>query len=215
MAELFVMRHAKSDWETGVDDFDRPLSKRGHKNAPKMARWLEDTDREPDAILTSAANRARTTAGYVATHFALNAEDVIETPDLYLADVETWMDALVEQSADRLLICGHNPGLDYLVDYLSEEAATTNPGRQTHDDSCHCDLHRSAVAHAFAGHVSFPGTHAPTRATQPDLLAPVPSRSLTVQNERTAPMSLLGSKRLRGGSFYLADDEGGKRRVLS
>ena len=127
MAELFVMRHAKSDWETGVDDFDRPLSKRGHKNAPKMARWLEDTDREPDAILTSAANRARTTAGYVATHFALNAEDVIETPDLYLADVETWMDALVEQSADRLLICGHNPGLDYLVDYLSEEAATTTP----------------------------------------------------------------------------------------
>ena len=124
MPELLVMRHAKSDWETGVGDFDRPLSKRGHKNAPQMAQWLAETGREPDAIFTSSANRARTTAEYVATHFGLDAGDIVETDELYLADAETWMDALVEQSTDRLLICGHNPGLDFLVDYLSQEAAT-------------------------------------------------------------------------------------------
>ncbi len=122
MPELLVMRHAKSDWEAGAPDFDRPLSKRGHKNAVEMASWLSDSDREPDAILTSAANRAQTTAGYVAEHFGLDDGKVTQDDDLYLADANTWLDVLMTQTADRLLICGHNPGLDVLVDYLGEEA---------------------------------------------------------------------------------------------
>jgi len=121
MAELLVMRHAKSDWSTGLVDFARPLGRRGHRDAPRMAQWLADNDIAPDTIITSAADRALTTAGYVADHIGLNEMDVRD--ELYLASAQTWLEALHEQAGDhRLLICGHNPGLDDLVDYLSDEA---------------------------------------------------------------------------------------------
>ena len=122
MPELLVMRHAKSDWSTQLPDYDRPLSKRGHRDAPRMAEWLADNDRSPDAIITSAANRALTTARYVAEHVGLTKADVDIREDLYLASADTWLDTLHEQQGDqRLLICGHNPGLDALVEYLPAE----------------------------------------------------------------------------------------------
>jgi len=72
MPELLVMRHGKSDWSTGLPDFDRPLSRRGDKNAPAMAEWLVDVDLVPDAILTSAAARALATATHVAQAVGLD-----------------------------------------------------------------------------------------------------------------------------------------------
>lgn len=116
------MRHAKSDWSTGLDDYHRPLSKRGHRNAQRMADWLEETDRQPDAILTSAANRAETTAAYVGEHFG-SAPSFSSVPDLYLASASRWLDHLQGEDAHRLLICGHNPGLDDLVEYLGGDSA--------------------------------------------------------------------------------------------
>ena len=130
MPELLVMRHAKSDWSTQLPDFDRPLSKRGHRDAPRMAEWLADNDLAPDAIITSAANRALTTARYVADHFGFAETDVEVQEELYLASADTWLETLHEQVGDhRLLICGHNPGLDALVEFLSADA----PGYTTDD----------------------------------------------------------------------------------
>ena len=123
MPELLVMRHGKSDWGTGLPDFERPLSKRGHKNAMAMAEWLDDTDREPDEIITSAANRTFTTAAHVAAHFKLDEQILDARPDLYLAGAHEWIEAVAACSAERVLICGHNPGLDDLVGFLSNEAA--------------------------------------------------------------------------------------------
>jgi len=123
MPELLVMRHAKSDWTHPVADYDRPLSKRGHKNAQQMADWLEQSELAPSAILSSAANRAQTTATYVAQHFAVVEDRFAVTPDLYLASGQTWLEALAGRNDERLLICGHNPGLDDLVDYLSAGGA--------------------------------------------------------------------------------------------
>ena len=35
--ELLLLRHAKSDWESGfLNDFDRPLAKRGRQDAPAV-----------------------------------------------------------------------------------------------------------------------------------------------------------------------------------
>lgn len=114
------MRHAKSDWSTGQDDFDRPLSQRGHRDAPRMAEWLVANDLAPDAIITSAANRAATTAQYVADHVGLGDQDIDVRDGLYLASAQTWLDMLWgHDGGGRLLICGHNPGLDMLVDHLS------------------------------------------------------------------------------------------------
>lgn len=119
MPELFVMRHAKSDWGMNLPDFARPLSTRGHEDAPRMAEWLADEGHAPGAVLTSSAKRAQTTAQYVVDHFAL-ADHVVEPRDeFYLAGPNTWLAALEAQAADSLLICGHNPGLDDLVEYLA------------------------------------------------------------------------------------------------
>jgi len=122
MPELLVMRHAKSDWSTGLIDFDRPLGKRGHDDAPRMAEWLTDNDIAPDSVITSAANRALTTARYVADHIDLDDADFEVRDDLYLASAHSWLQTLHGHSRnDRLMICGHNPGLDHLVDYLSAD----------------------------------------------------------------------------------------------
>lgn len=130
MAELVVMRHAKSDWTTGLDDFHRPLSNRGRRAAPLMAGWLVDNELEPTAILTSAATRARDTANYVAEAVSLDEARFDVEPDLYLASAHSWLEALAARDDDRLLICGHNPGLDDLVEYLSASPLTyTNDGK--------------------------------------------------------------------------------------
>ena len=55
MKTLLLVRHAKSDWPTNVDDFDRPLNERGHKDAPKMAKFLKEISVTIDAFLTSPA----------------------------------------------------------------------------------------------------------------------------------------------------------------
>ena len=127
--QLYVMRHAKSDWDNALPDFERPFSKRGQKNAPAMAEWLGENDYEPDAIVPSSAVRARSTANYVAEHFD-NAPTFTEHDDLYLASLDAWLDHLVRATADRLLICGHNPGLDYLVEYLGgDQPRLTDDGK--------------------------------------------------------------------------------------
>jgi phosphohistidine phosphatase len=129
MPELLVMRHAKSDWGTGLPDFERPLSQRGHDAAPRMAQWLEDVGHGPDAVMTSAANRTLTTAYYVIEHFELADDVVEERSDLYHAGANRWLDLLwglpgqIPQhlNSQCLLICGHNSGLDDLVEYLAGE----------------------------------------------------------------------------------------------
>ncbi len=90
-----------------------------------MAEWLLDNDLAPDAIITSAANRALTTAQYVADHVGLGDADMDVRDELYLASGERWLRALHDYTGDhRLLICGHNPGLDDLVDFLAVVAPT-------------------------------------------------------------------------------------------
>ncbi len=63
MKKLHLIRHAKSDWSNPIlDDFDRPLNKRGKKNAPFMGKILRDKGVNPDLIISSPAYRARETA---------------------------------------------------------------------------------------------------------------------------------------------------------
>ena len=57
--ELLILRHAKSAWDTdAVSDFDRPLAKRGRKDAPRMGKWLRRRRLVPGYVLSSPARRA-------------------------------------------------------------------------------------------------------------------------------------------------------------
>ena len=67
MKKLYIIRHAKSSWkDTALDDFKRPLSKRGRKDAPFMAKKLKQKGVMPDVIISSPATRAKTTAELIA-----------------------------------------------------------------------------------------------------------------------------------------------------
>lgn len=59
MKTIYIVRHAKSSWEyEGIEDIDRPLKKRGIKDAYLIANVLKDKIRKPDAFISSCANRA-------------------------------------------------------------------------------------------------------------------------------------------------------------
>jgi phosphohistidine phosphatase len=114
---LLLLRHAKSSWkDAALADGDRPLAKRGRKDAPRMGALLADQGLVPDRILTSTALRARETARLVAE--AADYEGEIEAhDDLYLASPAAYLEALrwLPDDLDCVLCVGHNPGLEDLV----------------------------------------------------------------------------------------------------
>lgn len=123
------MRHAKSAWDTNDVDFDRPLAERGLRDRERMARWLASSDLVPDRILTSGALRTRDTALHVAEVCGLGEWSVRVDDGLYSAGAVQWLGRVrnQEDTVRRLLICGHNPGLDYLVETLSSSNPPLSP----------------------------------------------------------------------------------------
>jgi phosphohistidine phosphatase len=117
MLTLAILRHAKSSWsDPSLSDHERPLNRRGMKDAPLMGRWLAENDLSPALALGSSARRAR------------------QTLELCLGELETKPDTrhdekLYHAGEDRirriishvggapspLLVVGHNPGLNILA----------------------------------------------------------------------------------------------------
>jgi phosphohistidine phosphatase len=121
MKILYVLRHAKSDWrDSSLKDFDRPLNARGKIAAKAIGKEMLKRRMKPDLVLASPAVRAQQTlervqeaygAGFVTTHESA----------IYMAEPEALVD-LVRRAPDdvkRLLLVGHNPGLQELVLTLS------------------------------------------------------------------------------------------------
>lgn len=124
MKTLFLMRHAKSSWkDERLPDHDRPLNKRGKKDAPRMGQLLVEQKIQPDRWLSSTALRARTTAELVAETVDFAGEIELRS-DLYHAAPADYLAVLQEvaDTADSVLIVGHNPGLEELLELLTGAA---------------------------------------------------------------------------------------------
>ena len=122
MKRLILMRHAKSSWDQpDLADFDRPLNKRGKRDAPLMARRLRDLPEKPDLILTSPAERALSTARIVADEIGFPKKKIVRRKDIYLAASGELLGVLqtIDNPLSRVLLCGHNPGLTNLGNYLA------------------------------------------------------------------------------------------------
>ena len=121
---LLVLRHAKSSWkDAGLADHDRPLNKRGEKNAPAMGKLIKSEGLTPQWIASSTALRARKTAEAVAKGSGYSGQIHYED-ELYLAHPPDILDVVqrtVPDSATRILIVGHNPGLEELVRKLTAQ----------------------------------------------------------------------------------------------
>ena len=121
MRRLILLRHAKSSWSApDIPDHDRPLSKRGERDAPLMGERLAERGERPALILTSDARRALQTAKIVAHRLRYRLESLRVEPELYLATPQRLL-AVVERQADShpsLLVVAHNPGLTELANRL-------------------------------------------------------------------------------------------------
>ena len=129
---LYLLRHAKSDWKKeATTDFERPLSKRGMSNAPRMAAWLAKQANIPATIISSPALRAYQTAAIFAHALDVQAKDIQFDKRIYEASLDTLLAvirALPEQEKSVLLI-GHNPGLDFLLQVLCKQAKLGADGK--------------------------------------------------------------------------------------
>jgi phosphohistidine phosphatase SixA len=89
LKRLTLVRHAKSSWkDPELTDFDRPLSKRGKRDAPLMGERLAGRDSRPELILSSPAKRARKTAKLMARKLELAADRLILEAEIYEAEPE-------------------------------------------------------------------------------------------------------------------------------
>ncbi|WP_316832010.1 histidine phosphatase family protein [Pedobacter aquatilis] len=119
--QLLLIRHGKSDWgNIDLKDFDRPLNKRGKENAPKMAERLVNRAFKFDLIVSSPAKRAKSTAKYFAE--AYQFEDIRYEEAIYEANTTTLLKVVndLDDSADTVIMFGHNPGFTDLANELSD-----------------------------------------------------------------------------------------------
>lgn len=122
MRRLTLVRHAKSDWSLpGQDDWDRPLNRRGQRDAPEMARRLRSRRLKPDLILSSPAVRAVTTAAVMARELKVPAAQLLQDERLYLASPADVLAAVREHGGEarHVMVFGHNPGLTECANRLS------------------------------------------------------------------------------------------------
>ena len=123
MKTLILLRHAKSAWDdSSLRDFERPLNKRGRRAARTIGREMRSQGLAFDAVLASPAARvvetlADVSEGYGAPIAAAYDERV------YLATAATLLELVrkANDKADRLLLVGHNPGLETLALLLTRE----------------------------------------------------------------------------------------------
>ena len=123
---LLLLRHAKSAWPHGVTDHDRPLADRGRRDAAAVGQWLAANRVSPDLVLVSAAQRARETWEAVAAELGSTAE-VRVTDEVYDAGAGDLLDVLrdVQEESPRVLVVGHNPGMERLAALLDDGAGAS------------------------------------------------------------------------------------------
>lgn len=119
--ELTLIRHAKSSWDdSSLQDIDRPLNKRGIKNAPEMGKRLARKNYRPDIIISSPAVRAITTAEIIASEISFDRKNILREPTIYDAGLNSLVNVVanIDDSYRHAILVGHNPGLTYLCNYL-------------------------------------------------------------------------------------------------
>jgi len=126
--KLVLLRHAKSAWPD-VPDHERPLARRGQRDAPVMGRWLRAAGYLPDQVLCSTARRARETWQLVQA--GLGAAPPVSFDDgVYQGSAVQLLDLIrrANPAARTLLVVGHDPALPELALALAATIPAAHPG---------------------------------------------------------------------------------------
>ncbi len=130
MKTVYFIRHAKSSWEDmSLRDAERPLNKRGFRDAPFMAKLFQGKEIIPDIIYSSPAVRAYTTAKFFAETLGKEETDILQDPNLYLGDEDYIIDLIQAATDDAKTICffGHNPTTTNLANIFSKDYIPNAP----------------------------------------------------------------------------------------
>lgn len=114
MRELILLRHAHAESAAaGQDDLTRGLSATGRAEAQAAGDWLREHGLRPDRVLCSSATRTRQTLAALGD---IGAGELYEDASIYAASPGA-LAALIDanRDAERLMLVGHNPGLEQLA----------------------------------------------------------------------------------------------------
>lgn len=130
MRQLILIRHAKSSWSNpDLNDFDRPLNKRGKRDLPFMANLLSSKINKPDIIISSPAKRTKLTALEFADALNYNNDKIVWDKKLYLASSGAILKILsqLNDEINMAIIVGHNPGLTDLQNLICNKEIDNIP----------------------------------------------------------------------------------------
>jgi phosphohistidine phosphatase len=123
MKQLFLIRHAKSDWgDESLRDIDRPLAARGYTAAYTMSEWFIKKYKAPDLFISSDATRALSTAMIFARNMNYATNEIAILPQVYESTAKTLLDVIHqidERNKSAAIFC-HNPGITNLANELGD-----------------------------------------------------------------------------------------------
>lgn len=132
MKTIYLIRHAKSSWDDpSLRDVERPLNKRGFRDAPFMAKLLfaKDNNIQVDRLVSSPANRAFTTATFFAKALGLDESDIQKESQIYEAYPRDILNLINQLPNDlnTVLLFGHNPTFTSLANLFSSDYIANIP----------------------------------------------------------------------------------------
>jgi phosphohistidine phosphatase len=122
MKILYLVRHAKSSWKfPDLDDFERPLNKRGNRDAPVMGRFLNEREILPDIIISSPAKRAKKTAKIISDVLTYPKNRINYDEGIYEASTMGLLKitSTIDDSCKSAMLVGHNPSMTYFANMLA------------------------------------------------------------------------------------------------
>lgn len=130
MKAVLLIRHAKSDWSGAFQtDFERQLNERGKRDAPEMAKRLLKKDITIDAFISSAAERAYETCVCFAKAYDVKEKKIHKEKSLYEAPAEAYANVIAHANDDDdcIAVFGHNPGITFYANSLTETKVDNMP----------------------------------------------------------------------------------------
>jgi phosphohistidine phosphatase len=123
MKQLYLVRHAKSDWgEEGLKDIDRPLNARGYNAAYTLSEWFIKKYKAPELLISSDATRALSTAMIFARNLDFPTNELKVLPQVYESTAKTLTDVIhqIDERHSSAMIFCHNPGVTNLANELGD-----------------------------------------------------------------------------------------------
>jgi len=124
MKTVYFVRHAKSSWKDHtLRDRDRPLNKRGKRDAPFMANLMKEKGVKVDAIISSPANRAYTTACHFAAAFDIEKSAIQQEENIYEAYYTDVLEIIKQlpNNLQTIFVFGHNPSFTSLANLFTTD----------------------------------------------------------------------------------------------